>query len=310
MKRNFLYTGLICLFSVWFAFQSCNNEQNDSTNSEFTPQSYKNHLIDKRSVETLRSEFLKNNNIVLSNYRQSKNLKTEDTKEIVYPIEVLQGYVDYVRSKVAKEKQKNLYIVFYLGQYPFDKIITSQQNESDKGNQTFLIKSFYVNEENVFSAIGNIETLKYGRSGDLDFKNHFINASDTKLLYETFTENNYKILKERRESLGLSGEESRMYYYSIDVMEGYLKYVKEEANKRGISKVNIAINIGQYPTNELIDSRQKPIYKGYQCIYLKPLSGNTQNTNKSSDPDPLDEIEAMDMTNLSPPPNHLYPGLL
>lgn len=68
--------------------------------------------------------------------------------------------------------------------------------------------------------------------------------------------------------------------------------------------------MGQYPTNELIDSRQKPIYKGYQCIYLKPLSGNTQNTNKSSDPDPLGEIEAMDMTNLSPPPNHLYPGLL
>lgn len=222
MKRNFFYTGLISLFSVLFAFQSCNNEQNDSNNSEFTPQSYKNHLISKQSVETLRSEFLKNNNVVLSNYRQSKNLKTEDVKEIVYPIEVLQGYVDYVRSKVAKEKQKNLYIVFYLGQYPFDKIISSQQNENDKGSQTFLIKSFYVNEENVFSAIGNIETLKYGKSGDLDFKNHFINASDTKLLYETFTENNYRILKERRGNLGLPAEESRMYYYSIDVMEGYL----------------------------------------------------------------------------------------
>jgi hypothetical protein len=105
--------------------------------------------------------------------------------------------------------------------------------------------------------------------------------------------------------------DSRWYWFSLEDMEGYIKYVKENAKKQKLKNPGIRIYMGKYPMNHPKNRMAKPEYAGYQTIFLVPTSqkrksdnamARTASTEENTD---VPSIESMNMTNLAPPPKTL-----
>lgn len=132
---------------------------------------------------------------------------------------------------------------------------------------------------------------------------HLISARQAKMLTDEYATKNYKMV-----SAGKSQAETKEVYYDIDVLEDYIKYVKEEAKKKKINNVGIVIAFGQYPNNDNFDSRLKKNYQGQQTVYLKAatkpsesqkvgMGGYSAQLNAKG----IEEISAFDFGNLTPP---------
>lgn len=150
-----------------------------------------------------------------------------------------------------------------------------------------------------------------GTPEDDSYQQKLISHEDAQILFDEYTKTNHEVLTRSR-----NGQpDSRWYSFTIEEMEGYIKYVKENAAKQGLKDVGIKIYMGKYPVNHPANKMAKPEFAGYQTIFLMPTSKkqNTENTRSATSSDESEKIESiqpMNMTNLSPPPNQVSSNTL
>ncbi|MEJ5050978.1 hypothetical protein WH221_14200 [Chryseobacterium culicis] len=139
------------------------------------------------------------------------------------------------------------------------------------------------------------------------YKKKLISYREGRVLFDEYTRTNHEILTKYR-----NGEpDSRWYWFSLEDMEGYIKYVKENAKKQKLKNPGIRIYMGKYPVNHPKNRMAKPEYAGYQTIFLVPTSQKRKRDNAMARTEATEEntdvpsIESMNMTNLAPPPKTL-----
>lgn len=140
---------------------------------------------------------------------------------------------------------------------------------------------------------------------DDSYKKKLITHEDAQILFDEYTKTNNKVLADSRNG----NPDSRWYSFTIEEMEGYIKYVKENTQDKNLKDVGIRIYMGKYPVNHPANKMAKPEFGGYQTIFLMPtVKKQTDRSSRSSGVDEYEKIESiqpMNMTNLSPPPNSL-----
>lgn len=139
------------------------------------------------------------------------------------------------------------------------------------------------------------------------YKKKLISYREGRVLFDEYTRTNHEILMKYR-----NGEpDSRWYWFSLEDMEGYIKYVKENARKQKLKNPGIRIYMGKYPMNHPKNRMAKPEYAGYQTIFLVPTTQKREREKTMSRSAATEEntdvssIESMNMTNLAPPPKTL-----
>jgi hypothetical protein len=292
LKTKIFSIGFIGFLSIWMLFQSCNGDsENDLSKGNEASQDYKHQLISSKTAQALGDSYLSNNYTLLVGTRTAKGLSQEDARQVVYPIEVLEAYVDHVKAKVGN----GALIGVNIGQYPADQVIDNHQLQSYKGYQTMYLMS-YKTANDTISPDNCVEAMNHGNLIppdapaeknaiiDKNFENYLITDAAALLLYNAYTQNNEKTL----DAQGI--EVKRQYFYSVDVLKGYLQYVKEEAVAKGITEVNISINIGQnsFSWDAASKGKQKG---GSQCIYFTafPRGSNMKDMVNN----PLNELSAL-----------------
>lgn len=141
------------------------------------------------------------------------------------------------------------------------------------------------------------------------FKEKLITYQQGKILYDNYTNSNYKVINATRPE---DMPDSRAYWYSLEDLEGYINYVKTEGAAKGYKNLGIRIYMGEYPENGGFDPRQDPKYNGYQTVYLIPTQNNSETEKsvqklvqaRSEDPDgneDITDLSGMDLSSLSPP---------
>ncbi|MBT2622128.1 MULTISPECIES: hypothetical protein [Chryseobacterium] len=292
MKTKIFSIGFISLLSVWMLFQSCNGDsENDLSKGTVVSQDYKNQLINSKTAQTLGDNYLANNYTLLLGRRTAKGLSGEDARQVVYPIEVLEAYVDHVKLKVGDDAL----IGVNIGQYPANNVIDNHQRQGYKGYQTMYLMS-YKTANDTISPSNCVEAMNHGNLippdattnkndiVDKNFENYLIADDAAALLYDTYTFNNEKTL----DAQGV--EVKRQYFYSVNVLKGYLQYVKEEAVAKGITEVNISINIGQNSFSSDMTSKGKQ-KGGSQCIYFTAFPKGSDMKDMVSNP--LNSLSAL-----------------
>jgi hypothetical protein len=142
------------------------------------------------------------------------------------------------------------------------------------------------------------------------YKKKLISYREGRVLFDEYTRTNHEALTKYR-----NGEpDSRWYWFSLEDMEGYIKYVKENARKQNLKNPGIRIYMGKYPLNHPKNRMAKPEYAGYQTIFLTPTAQKKKRDNAmsrsaasatSEENTDVPSIESMNMTNLAPPPKTL-----
>lgn len=142
------------------------------------------------------------------------------------------------------------------------------------------------------------------------YKKKLISYREGRVLFDEYTRTNHEALTKYR-----NGEpDSRWYWFSLEDMEGYIKYVKENARKQNLKNPGIRIYMGKYPLNHPKNRMAKPEYAGYQTIFLAPTAQKKKRDNAmsrsatsatSEENTDVPSIESMNMTNLAPPPKTL-----
>ncbi|KAB1231872.1 hypothetical protein [Chryseobacterium viscerum] len=142
------------------------------------------------------------------------------------------------------------------------------------------------------------------------YKKKLISYREGRVLFDEYTRTNHEALTQYR-----NGEpDSRWYWFSLEDMEGYIKYVKENARKQNLKNPGIRIYMGKYPLNHPKNRMAKPEYAGYQTIFLAPTAQKKKRDNAmsrsatsatSEENTDVPSIESMNMTNLAPPPKTL-----
>ncbi|MCU7614557.1 hypothetical protein N0B16_08935 [Chryseobacterium sp. GMJ5] len=139
------------------------------------------------------------------------------------------------------------------------------------------------------------------------YKKKLITHQEAQVLFDEYTKTNNRILTAAR-----NGQpDSRWYSFSIEELEGYINYVKENAKKQNLKNVGIKIYLGKYPVNHPANKMAKPEYAGYQTIFLMPTAKKERSSDNNmrsreittDENQKIETIQPMNMTNLSPPPN-------
>ncbi len=129
------------------------------------------------------------------------------------------------------------------------------------------------------------------------YKEHLIDRKLAKILSTEYENGNYKLINATRKE-----PDSKEVYYDLEVLEGYIAFVKAEAAKKGIKNPGIKVVMGQYPKDQIIDRRQEEIYKGYQTSYLKPVENiNVAKAQAGGDDDGMGDVPGLNFGTLCPP---------
>ncbi|MCY0968969.1 hypothetical protein [Chryseobacterium wangxinyae] len=142
---------------------------------------------------------------------------------------------------------------------------------------------------------------------DNSYRKKLITHKEAQVLFDEYTKTNNRVLAASR-----NGQpDSRWYSFTIEEMEGYIKYVKESAKKQNLKNVGIKIYMGKYPVDHPVNKMAKPEYAGYQTIFLMPTAKKERSSNanmksrgteSTDDNEKIESIQPMNMTNLAPPP--------
>ncbi|MFC7347663.1 hypothetical protein ACFQO9_13125 [Chryseobacterium zhengzhouense] len=141
------------------------------------------------------------------------------------------------------------------------------------------------------------------------YKSKLITKEEARVLFDEYSRTNNMILTKARNG----NPDSRWYWFSLEEMESYIQYVKENADKQNLKDVGIRIYLGKYPENHPQNRMAKPEFAGYQTVFLMPTSKMTQDSISSrqrrgvitDENQDVENIQPMNMTNLSPPPNSM-----
>lgn len=129
------------------------------------------------------------------------------------------------------------------------------------------------------------------------YKEHLIDRKIAQILASEYENGNYKLINANRKD-----PDSREVYYDLDVLEGYLDFVKQEASKRGIKNPGVKVVMGQYPKDQVVDRRQEEMCKGYQTSYLIPVENKAISKAQSGDDgDGMGDVPALNLGTLTPP---------
>ena len=131
------------------------------------------------------------------------------------------------------------------------------------------------------------------------YKDHLISPDQMKILSSEYEKGNYAIINAQRKP---ETPDTRELYYDLEVLEGYIAHLKDDAKAKGITNPQVKIVFGQYPKDREIDKRQDPRYKGYQMIYLAPTENlSTKKAQAKSGEASFDDGSGLDLVALSPP---------
>ena len=138
--------------------------------------------------------------------------------------------------------------------------------------------------------------------GSTEFRKHLIEEKEMQTLSSEYEKVNYAAINALRKP---DAPDAREVYYDVDVLEGYIAYVKEEAKKKGVVNPQIKIVFGQYPEDQPISDKQDPKYLGYQTVYLRPTENQKINKAeigaKTADDDGMGSVPGLDYGDLKPP---------
>ena len=147
------------------------------------------------------------------------------------------------------------------------------------------------------------------------FEKKLISYKEGTLLFNEYSKTNNEILTKSR-----NGEpDSRWYWISLEDLEGYVNYVKENAKEQKLENLGLRIYLGKYPVDYPKEKMAKPEYAGYQTIFIVPTTKvstpENQNvkslttTSLSDESADIETISAMNAVNLAPPPKKPSQGI-
>ncbi|MCU7615507.1 hypothetical protein N0B16_13805 [Chryseobacterium sp. GMJ5] len=283
MKAKFF--SLLSFLMIFLSFQSCITDQENTLKDKTQNSSDKNHTISAKDAQIFEDEYLAHNYRILSDSRSARGLSSQESRQVIYPIEVLEDYVHFIKQRAGE----NAMIEINLGQYPEGHLIDDRQNEEYEGYQTVFLNAHKGTEEGDSTAVEMIPALNHGSlippsiiisddPGDAgeSFEGYLITSPAAKMLYDTYTNTNEKILNEN------GVEVQRTYLYSIQALESYFAYVRSEARRTGNENVNVIINIGQDPVSTA--TAGKNVQHGNQRIYFTAAPKNFDVTSKKVNP--------------------------
>lgn len=148
---------------------------------------------------------------------------------------------------------------------------------------------------------------KHNIVNNSNFREKLISNDERRILFDEYSKTNKQVLMDSR-----NGEpDSRSYWFSLEDLEGYINFVKQESAGKNLKNLGIRIYLGKYPTNYDVQKMAKPEYAGYQTIFLVPTasrdtaSGLRPNVSKQSAADnnmDIESIPGMNFTGMTPPP--------
>lgn len=114
----------------------------------------KDHLVDQTQLEKLVKTYDSKNYSTI-NARRIK----PDSKEYIFPIELVEEYLKFVKSEAQKNGYTNLRICIKMGQYPENEVLSPIQKPDTKGYQTVCFTAVYdePTDKNEKSAVGKDE---------------------------------------------------------------------------------------------------------------------------------------------------------
>ena len=204
----------VWIFLLALLLQSCNSESENDLSKNREVDNLKSRLIDRKTAENFADSYLKGNYTLLRGSAFAKSSNEEDAREVIYPIEVLEDYIEYVQGIAGNDA----YIGINMGQYPLDNIIDDRQNVAYKGYQTMFLMA-YKNVAGSFSSISGISAMNHGslippgHNFDIlseNLENYKITDDAASILYKTYSENNEKILDN-------NGVEIKKQYFMIQI---------------------------------------------------------------------------------------------
>ncbi len=95
----------------------------------------------------------------------------------------------------------------------------------------------------------------------------------------------------------LGFQDTREFWWSVEELQEYLKYVKKQSKKQGIDNPGIRMYFGAYP------EKQCKMHRGYSTLFLAPTGAPAGGLGKDGDSAPNNyEIQAMNFGESGHPP--------
>jgi len=114
--------------------------------------------------------------------------------------------------------------------------------------------------------------------------------------------NQYNSVKYKAISEATGKPDALEFYYTIEQLEGYINYAKNEARKKGYAATGIAISLAAYPQDVHVAQKQN----GLTTIILRPYGHKIINRGgvlppPNNNDDIIESIDPMNDSNSSPP---------
>ncbi|MDR2206233.1 MAG: hypothetical protein LBE36_08790 [Flavobacteriaceae bacterium] len=126
-----------------------------------------------------------------------------------------------------------------------------------------------------------------------NFEDRLISYELMSELVRNFETDNYEKINAGRAT---NLPDSKEYWYSLEVLEDYINYVKTEAAKKKYTNLGIKIKLAQYPENKLVGKLQSEKTRGYQTVCLVPTTETQGETNRE-----IEDVSGLNFANMCPP---------
>lgn len=171
--KKTLFTGVaavLLLSSVYSCMISIGTGMgtvSTTTTTTATVTALSKHMITAGQARLLSDEYTNQNYKILN-----AGKRDPETKEVYYDIEVLQDYINYVKSEAKKNKIKDVGITIAFGQYPNNGSFDNRLKKEYQGKQTVYLKATSKSESTKVGMGGSIrdaDQSKLDQIGAFDF---------------------------------------------------------------------------------------------------------------------------------------------